>query len=273
MRNLTVKALILLLFSSFSHPAYAQTQEQVQMANNPLAQANALGMQNYFTAKLYGLDNLNANTFMIRPVVVTPRMVIRATVPIVTAPQLEGDPISGLSDINIFGTYVWFIKKSMTDIGIGPLAVFPTATDSVLGAGKYQLGAAFILVQPLSKTVLTGTLLTWQTSVANANSAAAERPSTSLMNFQPFLVFQIGGGFTLKSTAIWMFDFTNGHYSIPIGFGVGKVLVSGRMLISMGLEPQFTFLHNGLGQPQFQLFAGLNFQIPAKPRKAKEEKH
>ena len=271
MKTIASKHLITLFFLFASLTLLSQTQEQVQMANNPLARANAVGLQDYYAPKLYGLYGQIANTFMIRPVMVTSRLVIRATIPVVTAPCLKGDPKSGLSDINIFGTYVWYLPKSTTDIGFGPAFSFPTATDSILGAGKYQLGAAFILVQPLSKNVMIGSLITWQTSVFSANEAAKARPSTSELNFQPFSVFQIGGGFTLKSTAVWTFDFTNGHYIIPIGFGVGKVLVSGGAIISMGLEPQFTLLHSGMGQPGFQLFAGLNIQVPAKPHKAPEK--
>ncbi len=268
--NFNLKITCFFLYFSLPLCSLAQTQEQVQMANNPLAKANSIGFQDYYTPSLYGLEGMVANTFMIRPVVVTPRLVIRATIPIMTSPAMKADPVSGLGDINIFGTYVWNIPKSYTDIGIGPIVVLPSATDSVLGAGKYQAGAAFILVQPLSQTVLIGALITWQTSFMSANKMAETRPSTSLMNFQPFYVFQIGGGFTLKGTAVWMFDFSNGHYSMPIGFGVGKVMVSGKAIISMGLEPQFTFLHNGAGQPQFQIFAGLNIQIPAKSNTGKK---
>ena len=114
------------------------------MANNPLAKANSIGFQNYYTPSLYGLVGMSANTFMIRPVLVTPRLVIRATIPVVTTPAMKADPVSGLGDINIFATYVWNIPKSYTDIGIGPIVVLPSAGDSVLGAGKYQVGAAFI---------------------------------------------------------------------------------------------------------------------------------
>ncbi len=194
------------------------------MANNPLARANSIGFQNYYAPSLFGLPGQSVNTLMIRPVVVTPRLIIRASVPLMTVPTVKSQPLSGLGDINIFATYVWFFPKSYTDFGIGPIVVLPSATDSVLGAGKYQLGVAAVLVQPLSKTVLLGSLITWQASVYSANEAAEKRPSTSLLNFQPFYVFQIGGGFTLKGTAVWMFDFTNGHYAIPLGFDLFRTL-------------------------------------------------
>jgi hypothetical protein len=267
MANQKLRAAVLFLILLFPVCLTAQTQEQVQMANNPLAKANSFGFQNYYAPALFGVPGQSVNTFMIRPVVVTPRLIMRATVPLMTVPTLKA-PMSGMGDINIFATYVWFFPKSYTDFGIGPIVVLPSATDSILGAGKYQLGVAAVLVQPLSKTVLLGSLITWQASVFSANAAAETRPSTSQLNFQPFYVFQIGGGFTLKGTAVWMFDFTNGHYAIPVGFGIGKVMVSGKAIISMGLEPQFTVLHYGTGQPEFQLFAGLTIQFPAKDKKS-----
>ncbi|MCX6277321.1 MAG: hypothetical protein NT004_04390 [Bacteroidetes bacterium] len=266
MKHLQVSFLFLILF--FPVCLFAQTQEQVQMANNPLAKANSIGFQNYYAPSLFGLPGQSVNTLMIRPVVVTPRLIVRATLPLMTVPTMKSAPLSGMGDINIFATYVWFNPKSYTNFGIGPIVVLPSSTDSILGAGKYQLGATAVLVQPLSKTVMVGSLITWQASVYSVNKAAEKRPSTSLLNFQPFYVFQIGGGFTLKGTAVWMFDLTNGHYAIPLGFGVGKVMVSGKAIISMGIEPQFTVLHYGIGQPEFQLFAGLNIQFPAKGKKA-----
>ena len=50
------------LFACFH--ARSQTQEQVQLANNPLARANAVGLENYYTPSLYGLGGMNANTLL-----------------------------------------------------------------------------------------------------------------------------------------------------------------------------------------------------------------
>ena len=54
----------------------------------------------------------------------------------------------------------------------------------------------------------------------------------------------------------------SGDFAIPFGLGIGKVMKAGNVVYNMFLEPQFTFLHNGTGQPKVQLFAGLHLQFP-----------
>ncbi len=66
--NFNSKITCFFLFFSFPLWSLAHTQEQVQMANNPLAKANSIGFQNYYTPSLYGLEGMSANTFMVRPV-------------------------------------------------------------------------------------------------------------------------------------------------------------------------------------------------------------
>ena len=48
---------------------------------------------------------------------------------------------------------------------------------------------------------------------------------------------------------------------VPIGVGAGKVVVLGKFVVNMFLEPQYTFLHWGVGQPELQIFSGINVQI------------
>jgi hypothetical protein len=56
-----------------------------------------------------------------------------------------------------------------------------------------------------------------------------------------------------------------GVYSIPIGIGAGKVLLQkDGHTVNIFVDPQFTPFHYGFGQPQVQVFAGVNFQFPLK---------
>ena len=49
---------------------------------------------------------------------------------------------------------------------------------------------------------------------------------------------------------------------IPIGAGAGKVFAKpSGTTINLFAEPQFTLAHSGTGQPQFQLFSGVNLQF------------
>ena len=90
---------------------------------------------------------------------------------------------------------------------------------------------------------------------------AGDGGTTSLGVLQPFLMIQVGKGTYLRSAALWVFDLENNTYNVPLGFGIGKVVKSGRTVFNMFVEPQFTILHDGAGQPELQIFAGLNLQF------------
>lgn len=45
--------------------------------------------------------------------------------------------------------------------------------------------------------------------------------------------------------------------------GAGKVMRAGGAVLNLFLEPQFTVLHRGIGQPAFQVFTGIMAQFPA----------
>ena len=71
----------------------------------------------------------------------------------------------------------------------------------------------------------------------------------------------MGKGAYLRSSGAMTFDIEHSAYYIPVGFGIGKVVKSGRSVFNMWLEPQFTIVHDGEGYPAFQIFAGLNLQL------------
>jgi hypothetical protein len=103
-----------------------------------------------------------------------------------------------------------------------------------------------------------GGLLTWQGSIAGDE----DRPSTSTLVAQPFAMWQLGGGTYLRTTGVMTFDLKSGDYVVPIGFGLGQVIKSGKIVYNIFLEPQFSILHEGTGQPKVQVFAGINLQFP-----------
>jgi hypothetical protein len=51
---------------------------------------------------------------------------------------------------------------------------------------------------------------------------------------------------------------------VPVGLGLGRVsrLNDGNVL-NLYLEPQYSVVQSGIGQPAFQVFAGVNIQFPA----------
>jgi hypothetical protein len=150
--------------------------------------------------------------------------------------------------------------------GVGPLLVAPTATDDALGAGKWQGGAAAVYFDMSSPQFQYGGLVTFQASFAGDS----DRADTQALVAQPFVILQLGKGTYLRSAPIWTFDLENDVWNVPLGVGIGKVTKVNRTVFNIFIEPQWTILHDGIGQPAFQLFAGINMQFISMPKKGKK---
>lgn len=141
-------------------------------------------------------------------------------------------------------------------MGVGPSITAPTASDDLLGSGKWQGGFAFVAFFAKSPVFQFGGLVTWQTSFAGDS----DRQSTNLGAIQPFYFWQLGGGTYLRGAPIWVLDFKKEAYSIPFALGIGKVIKLGDTVFNMYVEPQYSMYVEGV-QPVFQVLAGINLQF------------
>src|SRR5262249_22528354 len=143
----------------------AQSADQVNEANNPLTPAITANLQDQWAPSLYDSDN-STNALLLRGVL--PHVlggvpqILRATLPIATAPSAGGNK-TGLGDLNLFDLVL--MKREKVMLGVGPQLTLPTATDTVLGTGKWQAGLAAVAIAPQSWGLLGG-LATWQHSFA-----------------------------------------------------------------------------------------------------------
>jgi hypothetical protein len=258
MRKNRVLVAAILLIGLAALPAAAQesaAEAGAANANNPLANMVAFNIQNYYMAELYGTDE-SANTAWLRYAQPFGKWLMRASLPISTVPVGGGqDPVSGLGDFNVFFAYLLSDPSSPKQFGVGPLLAAPTATDDVLGADVWQAGAAAVYFNASSPVVQWGGLVTYQTDFAGNGD------DTSLAVLQPFIFIQLGKGTYMGSGPLWVFNIEDSTYNVPLGLRLGKVVKSGRTVFNMFIEPQFTILHKGVGQPEVQIFTALNMQF------------
>lgn len=263
-RNRVLVAAILLIGLAVLPAAAQETTaeetaaKEAANANNPLADMIAFNIQNYYSAELYGTDE-SANTAWLRYVQPFGKFLMRASLPIPTVPVGGGqDPVSGLGDFNVFMAYILSDPSSPKQFGVGPLLVAPTATDDVLGADVWQAGAAAVYFNASSPVVQWGGLVTYQTDFAGDGG------DTSLAVIQPFLFVQLGKGTYMGMAPLWVFNIEDSTYNVPLGIRLGKVVKAGNTVFNMFIEPQFTILHKGVGQPEVQIFTALNMQFLSK---------
>ena len=57
------------------------------------------------------------------------------------------------------------------------------------------------------------------------------------------------------------FDLENDSYNVPVGLGIGKVVPAGGAVFNIFVEPQYTILDRGAGQPELQMFVGVQHAV------------
>ncbi|MBW2376930.1 MAG: hypothetical protein JRF55_13245 [Deltaproteobacteria bacterium] len=236
-------------------------QDQVNTANNPLADLMAVSLHNYYFPKLNGIPEESANTFWLRLVTPVWRLIPRVSLPIKVTPAPDpiasGDnKITGIGDLNIFATFVVTPDASPAMFGIGPIYTAPTASDDALGNGKHEIGVAALTVWTKG-VILVGGLVNYQIGVGGDSN----RPRTQFIAAQPFFMLQLGSGYYLRSAPIWFFDIEQPTYNVPFGLGAGKVVITEKVVFNLFIEPQFAMALRGVGQPAVQIFAGMNMQF------------
>lgn len=249
-------AFCLLATGLFSTQALAQSQNE---ANNPLSPRPMMSLHDYYVPKLHQLDKTWANQTVLRAVLPNKTFgqpqLWRLNVPVVALHHDRLGSKSGLGDITFMD--IFMRSEDGFSWGLGPMLVMPTASNDLLGQGKWQIGTAAALVTSRDWG-LAGGLLTFQQSFAGDS----DREKVKMLSVQPALFYNLPNGFYLRSSAVWTFDLQKHTRAIPLGLGLGKVMKVGeKTTINAFLEPQYSVDKKGAGAPVWQIFGGINIQF------------
>jgi len=257
-KNLILSVGAILLWIMGVHSASADDAAQ---ANNPLANMTAFNVQNYYIGELTESDK-DANQFWLRYAkpfsIGDSSWLLRASLPFNSFPTPPaGSTEHGLGDFNVFAAYLIDTGNPAISFGIGPQLTAPTATDDALGSEKWSAGFANVLFNASSNKFQYGYLVTWQHSFAGED----DRADVNVGALQPFAMYQLGGGTYLRSAPIWVYNFENDNYAVPLGLGIGQVFRKGKIVYNLFVEPQFSVADDGPGQPEWQIYFALNMQF------------
>ena len=230
----------------------------------------SLSLQNYYFPKLNGIPDESANTFYLRLVTPFWKILPRVSLPVRVVPSVDPTAadasITGLGDLNVFMTFVVTKPESKAMFGLGPIYTAPTATDPALGNGKHEIGLAALTVWAKG-IFLVGGLVNYQIGVGGKSGPAR----TQYIVAQPFVFFQLGKGYYIRTAPIWYFDIEDPVYNVPFGLGLGKVIPTEKIVFNFFVEPQFAMAIRGAGQPAVQVFVGLNMQFNTGRKKKKSD--
>ena len=118
--------------------------------------------------------------------------------------------------------------------GAGPVLLLPTATDDLLGTGKWGAGpTAVALTQQGPWTV--GMLVNHIWSFAGSNS----RSDVNSTFLQPFVALNMAGGWTITVPTESTYDWKGQQWNVPIGAFVAKVARIGGQLVQFQGGPRY----------------------------------
>jgi hypothetical protein len=210
------------LFASCGAWAQQDDTELQKKLVNPIADIVTLPFQ--FTTNLdTGPFSKPQHTLDIQPVYPVKldggwSLVHRAIVPLVSQPaMLPGqDRTFGLGDITYEGFFAPPVGASGLIWGVGPALIMKTATDDVLGQGKWSLGpAAVALMQDDQWSV--GALATQVWSFAGDN----DRPNVNAFSLQPIVSYRLNSkqsiGYVGTITANWEERKSSQRWTVPLG--------------------------------------------------------
>ncbi len=160
-------------------------------------------------------------------------LVSRAILPLINQPVGSSDEEFGLGDLNysLFfspadpGKWIW---------GVGPTVTLPTATDDVLGSGKFSAGPTAIALSMPGQWVIGG-LVSQQWSFAGEGG----REDVNSMAFQYFVNYNLKKGWSIKSTPTILANWeasSSDTWTVPFGGGVGKVFKIKKQPFSAALQ-------------------------------------
>lgn len=255
-----IAALLLCVILMMSGSLRAQDESELaKKTQNPVADLVSVPLQSNFN---FGTGSKEKMVYVLNVQPVIPisltddwNLITRIVTPIINQPSLfpRVSSATGLGDINpsVFlapakpGSFIW---------GVGPTFTLPTASDRLLGSGKWSMGPAGILLNITGPWVF-GALVSNQWSFAGWG----ERKVNAML-IQPFVNYNLPDGWYLTSspivTANWAADKAGDVWTVPLGGGVGKLFRIGKLPINTQLAA-----FGNIAKPEFGSDWQLRFQI------------
>ena len=218
---------------------------------NPMTSLWSLVFQENLSLKNGELVNetQTVNSFFFQPALPVPVgddliFIARPVFPLVTNPVFAADGSvsehkTGFGDIQFFAA-LGPNREDGTVWGAGATFIFPTATDDILGQGKWQAGPALLYFY-LGRPWTIGLFAQHWWSFAGD----AARDVRSRTDIQYVFRRQIPGAWSIGMgptiTIDWKASEGN-KVTLPIGLGVTKTIRLGKTPVKMRIEPQYSLI-------------------------------
>ncbi|MFA6600016.1 MAG: hypothetical protein WC352_06300 [Candidatus Omnitrophota bacterium] len=234
-------------------------EELANQANAPLSSIMQVRLRDTWIPKyehlsgksnLFGIDvTMPLPAYRLLPI----RHLTRLTIPAVLT---NPDHKTGGGDLRFMDLAILRERKHFL-WGIGPTLVMPTADDRRFGQGKWQIGPAGGFAV-MSKRCLAGLIVQNPMSVGGDKD---RRPVNDLF-LQPFVTYQLGRGWFVRSQPQIYFNLERGEKVFPVDFGAGNTFNLRGHMISWYVQPYWNFSGSERAYPRYGVSVGITFLFP-----------
>ena len=218
--------------------SHSDEEELAKKTQNPVSDLISVPFQNNFNFDV-GPNDVTQYILNVEPVIPIHineswNLITRTILPTINQPSPAPGIRSafGLGDLNP-SVFLSPAKPGALTWGVGPTFTFPTATDSLLGSGKYSAGPTVVALTQPGHWVI-GVLANNQWSFAGWGS----RP-VNAMFIQPFVNYNFHHGWYLASSPIITADWeanSRNRWTVPVGGGAGRIIkICGKLPINIQL--------------------------------------
>ncbi len=247
----------------------AEDSEEEQLAkqlSNPVASLISVPFQFNYDRGIGPTgdgERVSLNIQPVIPISLSPdwNLISRTIIPIVHQSNIVpgGGNQSGLSDI----VQSFFLSPSEPGPGgliwgAGPVFLFPTATDPLLGTGKWGAGPTGVVLKQ-SGPWTYGALANHIWSFAGDSS----RADISATFVQPFVSYTTDDAVTFALNTETTYDWNNDQWSVPINMTVSKLVEVGDQPINLTLGLRYWAVSAPNGPEGFGGRASIVFLFPA----------
>lgn len=269
--------------SSTAPNSGASTEDLQKATQNPVSSLISVPFQDNVDENIgpYARDK---NTLNIQPVIPSQisakwNLISRIITPLAYQPYIApGSPdIMAQQQLGTFGLgdiqptfYFTPAKPSKLIWGVGPALLLPTATDNVLGTGKWCAGPSVVAVLQPGKFTL-GALATNLWSFAGSDT----RAGVNAMTLQYFVNYNMQKGWFLTSAPIINANWNAGSgniWLVPFGGGFGRIFRIGAQPVNGSVSAYYNVVRpDTLPSPTWQLRLQLALLFPRMPKPKKSQ--
>jgi len=251
--------------------AKASAGDLAKTVQNPVASLISVPIQNFTDFNIGPFARDKNTVLQFQPVIPAQisenwNLITRVIVPLLYQPDISQQHLGtfGLGDTNPS----FFLSPAKTGKliwGGGPTFLIPTATDDVLGTGKFSIGPTVVaLLQPGKWTF--GVLVNNLFSVAGPS----DRADVNSMTLQYFVNYNLKKGYFLTSQPIISTNWnaSNGNvWLVPFGGGISRIFKLGTQPVNASVQAYYYAKRpDDLPSPTWQLEFQLALLYPKKPK-------